>query len=657
MFRLGVWLALVSLAPVTARAANYYVNDASTAGDVAMPGCAVMGTGVDTAACGTCGAPCRTLQYAYDQKPLTGGDTVYLNSGTYTGTGTTPVLILDNVAKQGVAGVPLTFAGPTGPDGRAALDGVGVPLALLDGQTTAWAGVSVGVPGIRLESFGITRMGNVTCSTSFSFCGSAIRIFDTSAIRWFEFVGVDVYGLPGVLANAIDVDQAPGSCSPRCLISNNRFHNSPDAAQAIYVAGLSGVEIAGNEMVAWSLNGQFAAIEVIGTGAAGASIHNNVIAGNGSWALLLRSCPGGTACVGAVASNVQVFQNTFRGNFLTASADPQRSEVRILSGTGHVITNNIIQAESVPAFYVAAGIAVTYDFNGYSFPGTVAMGTHNGTSYTTLASWQAGAGQDLNSRVGTPLFVSATDSHLQSAAGHFTAAGVRVVDSSTSPFLDAANPAASFALERAPHGERADLGAYGNTSQNGLTAVQLVRVSGDGQTGTAGAALALPFAVGVSYVTGGAAASGVRVAFLPTVGGGSASPTPAATTGAGQASAVATLGAPGPQQFQASLVDPVGAGVVTFTATALAGDAGGGDGGSQDAGGGGDAGDGGGASDGGAGTDAGGDDAGGDPRSLSVACGCGAGSAPEMFALALALVAAARVTRRWRRGPSPRRGW
>ena len=63
-----------------------------------------------------------------------------------------------------------------------------------------------------------------------------------------------------------------------------------------------------------------------------------------------------------------------------------------------------------------------------------------------------------------PRFVGGGDFHLQSTAGHWTSAGW-VLDSATSPCIDAGDPASDFSLEPAPNGSRINMGAYGGTAQ------------------------------------------------------------------------------------------------------------------------------------------------------------------------------------------------
>ncbi len=70
-----------------------------------------------------------------------------------------------------------------------------------------------------------------------------------------------------------------------------------------------------------------------------------------------------------------------------------------------------------------------------------------------------------------PLFVNAQagDFHLRSTAGHWDETSGWALDTTTSPCIDAADPAASFDQEPSPNGGRAEVGAYGNTAQASLS--------------------------------------------------------------------------------------------------------------------------------------------------------------------------------------------
>lgn len=69
-----------------------------------------------------------------------------------------------------------------------------------------------------------------------------------------------------------------------------------------------------------------------------------------------------------------------------------------------------------------------------------------------------------------PLFFDATalDYHVRSAGGRYTPGGF-VSDATTSPALDAGDPASDFTLESQPNGGRVNVGAFGNTPEASRT--------------------------------------------------------------------------------------------------------------------------------------------------------------------------------------------
>ncbi len=100
-------------------------------------------------------------------------------------------------------------------------------------------------------------------------------------------------------------------------------------------------------------------------------------------------------------------------------------------------------------------------------------------------------------------------------------------------------------------------------------ATTIAEVSGDGQSGAAGAVLAAPFVVRVTNAQGGGV-SGVPVSWAITGGGGSLSAASTPTNSQGQASVSLTLGAAaGPNTATASATGLSGS-PVAFTATATA---------------------------------------------------------------------------------------
>jgi hypothetical protein len=103
-------------------------------------------------------------------------------------------------------------------------------------------------------------------------------------------------------------------------------------------------------------------------------------------------------------------------------------------------------------------------------------------------------------------------------------------------------------------------------------AVNLVLVSGNGQTGTAGQPLASPFTVQVTDA-GGNPVSGVTVTFVVTAGGGTLSAGQVVTNAAGMASSTLTLGAAAGLNTVTAASGTLTGSPVTFTATTATGPA------------------------------------------------------------------------------------
>ncbi len=100
-------------------------------------------------------------------------------------------------------------------------------------------------------------------------------------------------------------------------------------------------------------------------------------------------------------------------------------------------------------------------------------------------------------------------------------------------------------------------------------AANLSMVSGNGQTGSAGAALASPLVVKVTDANGNAV-SGTAVTFAVTAGGGAVSPTSATTTSSGLVSTVLTLGAGAGTNTVTASSGTLSGSPITFSATGSA---------------------------------------------------------------------------------------
>lgn len=116
---------------------------------------------------------------------------------------------------------------------------------------------------------------------------------------------------------------------------------------------------------------------------------------------------------------------------------------------------------------------------------------------------------------------------------------------------------------------KAYVGGTGGGSTGGGSATNLVLVSGNNQTGTAGTALSAPLTVRVTD-SGANAVAGVSVTFTVTAGGGAVSASSVATNSSGLASTTLTLGsAAGTNNVQATSGSLAGS-PVTFSAAATA---------------------------------------------------------------------------------------
>lgn len=125
----------------------------------------------------------------------------------------------------------------------------------------------------------------------------------------------------------------------------------------------------------------------------------------------------------------------------------------------------------------------------WNTPGTIVVGTDSGTGadsfvdidYCDVSSTETLHASDPRTSVGPHIFKAdprfadpgtstTADFHLLSTAGRWDpaaggGAGGWVIDALDSPAIDAGDPAAPYALEPAPNGNRLNLGAYGNTAE------------------------------------------------------------------------------------------------------------------------------------------------------------------------------------------------
>ncbi|HMP72845.1 MAG TPA: right-handed parallel beta-helix repeat-containing protein [Kiritimatiellia bacterium] len=140
------------------------------------------------------------------------------------------------------------------------------------------------------------------------------------------------------------------------------------------------------------------------------------------------------------------------------------------------VENSVIGVLSGPeslGFDLDADSAIESDFNFFRMvnEGIVARRAVPGSvldlRWQTVASWSRETGNDVFSLTGDPGFHDPDngDFHPRSQAGRFNRhTGAFVSDTTTSVLIDAGDPISGFGLETAPHGGRANIGMFGNTS-------------------------------------------------------------------------------------------------------------------------------------------------------------------------------------------------
>jgi len=137
----------------------------------------------------------------------------------------------------------------------------------------------------------------------------------------------------------------------------------------------------------------------------------------------------------------------------------------------NVIYNNAGDGIQMTCEYVNLSIKNNIIANNSGY-GINYMDTVNPTIITYNDVWNNSLGNYNNTSLGTgdiskdPLFADPAnyDFHLKSTAGRWNGTGW-VNDTKTSPCIDAGDPNSSYSNETYPHGQKINIGAYGNTSE------------------------------------------------------------------------------------------------------------------------------------------------------------------------------------------------
>lgn len=145
-----------------------------------------------------------------------------------------------------------------------------------------------------------------------------------------------------------------------------------------------------------------------------------------------------------------------------------------LSGLGpYAFSNSVVGAFGSDAYayeIATVGALLSADYNNYFLTNGATMllsSAETLENQSSLSRWVRWSGLDRNSMTKDPLFADAGagDFHLQSEAGRYNpATGSYVIDTQSSPLIDAGGPSDTFATETTPNGERRNLGIHGDTS-------------------------------------------------------------------------------------------------------------------------------------------------------------------------------------------------
>lgn len=503
-------------------ATDYYVNDASTNGDI---WCATPGSSTNNGL--TPASPAATIQQIINTNTLAGGDVVYVDCGSYWTNGT-----VIGAADSGSSG-----------GGVVTIRGAGRNATLIYRNSA-----SAGAYAFHLNAASYVRIENLGCRSA----NQAVRIENSDHITVDHCdlrnsnLGLVVAGgnqntLSGSRVEANSDDGVLASASTLLTLSGNHILNNGDADgdRGAEFSSCSLATIAGNAFSNNVREGLYL------QSCASAVARDNVIVG-GTMGLYAKSCSAMLVSNNTLRSSTQglyaydsgalrllgnriyshggygvhVENGTFeaRNNLLYVNGaygletlNPGASTIAnntfYRNGTAQLrlwgnyantdARNNIIAANGVAQTCLQVsdiGSGWTCDFNDFQAAGGSSLWDWKGQRYS-LGSWQKHSSQDRRSLDVDPRFVDPDgadnvlggaqggddDFHLQSTAGSWHG-GAWSNDAALSTCVDAGDPTAAFASEPAPNGGRVNLGAYGNTAEasksGGLRVLQLLHPNG-----------------------------------------------------------------------------------------------------------------------------------------------------------------------------------
>ena len=485
----NVLLVGILAASFAARAANYYVNDASTNGDVfcSAPG-ALANSGLSS------NAPALSLGAILATNALAPGDTVFIDTGNYTNA-TTPVIGPGDSGSQ-VGGV-VTIKG-AGSARTFIYGGAGYGVQCLGAAYVRLDSLACrgGAQGIRVEESQHIQVLNCDVGSA----GNGIIISGGSDNQVQNCVVHD-NGDRGVVV----------SSSPSVIITGNRICNQISSAGPRHGIDLSyncnAAQITAN--IITNNLGQGIRIYSCST----PLLQDNMVANNGQEGVYLQSCSSASVVNHTIYQNAggvrgyyspsltltgnRIFSNNGFGIYAEAGAiigsgnlvylntgtgltllnSPQSTvenntfyrnttvNLRLAGTHNNVrVANNILSSSGSAQTCIqfdTIGTSWLADYNDYFVTNSAVMWNWKGPRYS-LAALQNYSGMERHSIDLDPLFIDpdGADDNF-----HFAA---------NSPALDAGDPASNFSAEPLPNGSRINLGNFGGTSQADTSGSQRV---------------------------------------------------------------------------------------------------------------------------------------------------------------------------------------
>ena len=399
------------------------------------------------------------------------GDTILVDAGEYDAIAT---IRIDE---------PVTILGPT--NGRIAVINRGnatASQAVIEASVDVdislgylhLTGGGIGLRGVFSEVVRQLQLNQITASeneTGFVFEATADRpvVHAVNAASHTNKLGLS-------LSNVSLASPGPGGGGAESIAL---FRNATGAV--LTSSSLAGARIFGNTAVGVTVAGDSSAVlgntiysNPVGIDLPAATgtvrILNNVVYSHDEAALRVGSAPSALA-------TLLVENNTFH--------EPRAAGVRLAAATNDrpmIVKHNIFSVQGSAALDVGPGAhtGLRSEYNLFHVTAAGSAGRMEGLPQATYRDWALNTGHDRHSLDANPRFVSPAGPD-----GRLGYDPVAVIDygrddnfrlAALSPAIDGGDPGVPVLHELAPHGDRVDIGATGNTALANLSPPQLVQL-------------------------------------------------------------------------------------------------------------------------------------------------------------------------------------